>query len=154
MSLQTRTLPKATGATHSSPMHSQLAALCWRESDGVREVLLVTSSRNRWILPKGWPIGGKRDSTTAKIEAWEEAGVWKGKVNRKSLGSYVSTKRTSSGDEEPCILQVFAIRVHKTTTDFPESDFRTRAWVTPQVAATMVDEDGLRDILARFASRT
>jgi 8-oxo-dGTP pyrophosphatase MutT (NUDIX family) len=136
---------------HSAPLHAQLAALCWREVDGQREVLLVTSSTGRWILPKGWPIGGKRDSATAKIEAWEEAGVRRGKVDRRPLGSFIAIKRTLEGDDEPCELQVFAIEVHKTADDYPEKDMRDRVWVSPEVAATMVDEDGLRDIFAKFA---
>lgn len=151
MSSQSRLQPNTT---HSAPLHAQLAALCWREVDGQREVLLVTSSTGRWILPKGWPIGGKRNSDTAKLEAWEEAGVRRGKVDRRPLGSFIAIKRTLAGDDEPCELQVFAIEVQKTVDDYPEKDVRDRVWVSPGVAATMVDEDGLRDIFAKFAAGT
>lgn len=140
------------------PVHAQLAALCWRPvkargKDGGnvrREVLLVTSSTGRWILPKGWPIQSMSAAQTALTEAWEEGGVKKGKVSRRPLGSFMALKTTLSGDEEPCLLRVFAVKVRKTVDDYPEAEQRSRIWVCPRVAATMVDEDGLREILTRF----
>lgn len=156
MTLQPRLRPAVDGIVHIPPAHSQLAALCWRVNpradDGTdrREVLLVTSSSGRWILPKGWPISGKTAAEAAMIEAWEEGGVKKGKVSRRPLGSYMATKYTPLGDEEPCLLRVFAIKVSKTVDDFPEADRRTRIWVGPKRAAAMVIEDGLREILERF----
>ena len=50
----------------------QLAALCHRKTKRGREVLLITSSHGRWILPKGWPIEGKSSRETALAEAWVE----------------------------------------------------------------------------------
>ena len=135
-------------APYTAPLHAQLAALCTRQgADGI-EVLLVTSSRGRWILPKGWPMSGCDDAEAAQIEAWEEAGVKKSKVGSKPVGSYIATKLTDAGDEEPCLLNVYELKVKKTVSDYPESDRRDRVWVTPARAAEMVDEDGLRAILA------
>ncbi|MCC5972858.1 MAG: NUDIX hydrolase [Rubellimicrobium sp.] len=158
MTLQPRLKPAVNGIVHLPPAHSQLAALCWRVNPDAaaaddrdrREVLLVTSSSGRWILPKGWPISGKTAAQAAMIEAWEEGGVKKGKVSRRPLGSYMATKYTALGDEEPCILRVYAIKVSKTVDDYPEADRRDRIWVVPKLAAAMVIEDGLRDILKRF----
>ncbi|WP_245820536.1 NUDIX hydrolase [Flavimaricola marinus] len=129
------------------PVHTQLAALCHRKGKKGREVLLVTSSNGRWILPKGWPIDGLNSCDAAMVEAWEEAGVKKGKVSRKALGSFLSTKLSSEGDEEPCLTKVYAIKVQKTLEDYPESDRRDRIWVSPTKAAKMVTEDGLRALL-------
>jgi 8-oxo-dGTP pyrophosphatase MutT (NUDIX family) len=178
MSLQPRISPAAHSSPFARPVHTQLAALCWRpvkardkagdktgdraaEKTGGknavkrrgsddREVLLVTSSSGRWILPKGWPIQSKSAPETALTEAWEEGGVKKGKVSRRPLGSFIALKTTVSGDEEPCLLRVFAVKVQKTVDDYPEAEHRNRIWVSPQVAATMVDEDGLREILSKF----
>ena len=150
MSPRSNTALKSVSSRHALPLHSQLAALCWRETDDGPEVLLVTSSNGRWILPKGWPIDGKSPTHAAKTEAWEEAGVKKGKVGRRPLGSYMATKRTLSGDEEPCLLKVYAIRVQKTADIYPEAQTRDRIWVKPDQAARMVDEDGLRDIFAKL----
>jgi len=38
--------------------------------------------------------------------------------------------------------------VQKTAADYPESDRRDRIWVSPRKAVKMVDEEGLKDIIA------
>jgi 8-oxo-dGTP pyrophosphatase MutT (NUDIX family) len=134
-----------------APRATQVAALCWRKTDaGGREVLLVTSSTGRWILPKGWPMDGKRDCDAALIEAQEEAGVRRGKVDRKSVGEFISAKFTADGDDMPCRTRVFAVKVQDIGDDFPEADRRARRWLSPADAADLVTEDGLRDILRQF----
>ncbi len=136
--------------SHTEPQLVQLAALCWRKGEHGREVLLVTSSNGRWILPKGWPIEGKSASEAALTEAWEEGGVVRGKASRKPLGAYMATKRTLQGDDLPCLLKVYAIKVREEASDYPEAHRRDRLWVSPEKAAWMVDEEGLRDILRAF----
>lgn len=135
---------------HTEPQLVQLAALCWRKGKEGREVLLVTSSSGRWILPKGWPIEGKTPAEAALTEAWEEGGVVRGKASRKPLGTYMATKRTAEGDDVPCLHRVYAIKVREAVDDFPEAHRRDRAWVSPEEASRLVDEDGLRDILRNF----
>lgn len=139
----------------AAPSLRQLAALCWRKGAAGIEILLVTSSTGRWILPKGRPIGGKSPGQAALTEAWEEAGVSKGKVDRHPLGSFIGLKRTLQGDDLPCQTRVYAVKVLRTAEDFPERDRRGRIWVSPSAAAAMVAEDGLRDILLHlpFAPR-
>jgi 8-oxo-dGTP pyrophosphatase MutT (NUDIX family) len=147
MSLQhRRSGPSDRSAFHDSVL-TQLAALCWRDGADCREVLLVTSSTGRWILPKGWPIGGKSGGETALTEAWEEGGVSRAKVARKPLGTYIGAKRTETGDDLPCRTHVYAVRVRECRDDFPEKDRRQRLWVPVAQAIDMVTEDGLRDIL-------
>jgi 8-oxo-dGTP pyrophosphatase MutT (NUDIX family) len=135
---------------HTVPRFVQLAALCWRKGEQGLEVLLVTSSSGRWILPKGWPIQGKSPAEAALTEAWEEGGVTRGKASRKPVGDYIAIKRTTEGDDVPCLHRVYAIKVRDQSDDFPEAHRRDRAWVSPIEAARMVDEEGLRDILLRF----
>jgi 8-oxo-dGTP pyrophosphatase MutT (NUDIX family) len=134
-----------------SPPLTQLAALCWRSTAATgREILLVTSSTGRWILPKGWPIDGKPAVHTALVEAWEEAGVKKARAIRRPVGSYMATKITADGDELPCLHKVYAVEVRKTVDDFPESARRERRWVSLPQAAELVQEEGLKEILRRF----
>lgn len=143
-----RVEPRSTKkAPFTAPLHEQLAALCMRKGKKGPEVLLVTSSSGRWILPKGWPMDGKSDARAAAIEAWEEAGVKEAVVGSEPMGSYITTKISKSGDEEPCILSVYRLKVKKTEKDFPEADRRERIWVSPRKAAKMVSEEGLRAIL-------
>lgn len=148
---------------HTEPRFTQLAALCWRKARAEtaseagpghappREVLLVTSTSGRWILPKGWPIDGRTEAQAALVEAWEEGGVRRGKAARRPLGTYMAIKRTEAGDDVPCLHKVFAIKVQEEAASWPEAHRRGRRWVDPALAAEMVDEDGLRDILRRFA---
>ena len=55
----------------------QYAALCYRfRKDNTLEILLITSrDTGRWVIPKGWPMKGKRAHEVAAGEAYEEAGV-------------------------------------------------------------------------------
>ncbi len=137
--------------TITRPPVQQLAALCHRRAKNGREVLLVTSSHGRWILPKGWPIAGMNASDAALQEAWEEGGVRKGKVDATALGSFDGQKRYDGGATVPCHTEVFSIEVKSMAKKFPEADRRERIWVAADKAADLVQEDGLRDILRGFA---
>ena len=138
------------GGGGSDRVLSQLAALCWRKGDDGREVLLVTSSEGRWILPKGWPIDGLDHVESALTEAWEEAGVKRGKAGRKPIGRFDTVKVLRSGKSRPSTVTVYSVKVHKTSKDYPEADRRDRIWVSPQKAAEMVSDAGLSDLLRKF----
>lgn len=125
----------------------QMAAYCYRETDAGREVLLITSSHGRWILPKGWPIDGKSDSQTAAQEAWEEAGVKPRKVTEIPMGCYATTKRKNKGDDLPCETHVYAIEVERCTNNFPEAHKRDRRWVKASDVAKIVDDPDLSAFL-------
>ena len=48
---------------------SQYGALCWRMHRGKVEVLLITSrDTGRWVIPKGWPMRGKKSHAVAERE--------------------------------------------------------------------------------------
>lgn len=128
----------------------QLAALCHRKTANGREILLVTSSHGRWILPKGWPIDGKSGGETAMQEAWEEAGVKKGKLAKKPVATFMTHKRYNDGRNVPCETTVYEIEVTKVANDFPEAGKRDRRWVSPDEAAELVDDAGLRGVLKSF----
>ncbi|KIQ68372.1 NUDIX hydrolase [Wenxinia marina] len=139
----------ADGRADIAPL-KQLAALCWRKGEHGREVLLVTSSEGRWILPKGWPIDGCSGCETALTEAWEEAGVKRGKAARKPIGQFYSVKVRSNGETLPSLVKVYAIKVQKVVKDYPEADRRDRQWVSPRKAAALVTDEGLKAILRDF----
>ena len=133
------------------PSRPQVAALCYRGQGDDKEVLLVTSrGTGRWILPKGWPIEGTNDADAAAQEAWEEAGVKKGQLDRAPIGAYSYPKELDDGSLTRCSATVFPMKVKKLENDFPEADERTRAWVSPEEAAGMVQEKGLRKLLRDF----
>jgi len=137
--------------TGKIPRCIQLAALCRRKGDDGVEVLLVTSSNDNWILPKGWPMEGKKNSEAAMIEAWEEAGVRRGKVSRKPIGSFETTKTVAGRIEAPCEVKVFEVKVAQTVKKYPEVEDRDRRWVSIKKARKLVEDQGLRGFLKDYA---
>lgn len=135
---------------YARPQGLQLAALCHRDGKNGKEVLLISSSRGRWIIPKGWPIAGKSPAEAAQQEAWEEAGVKKGFVSRTAMGSFITEKRFDDGTVMPCEMRVFSVAVSKMKNKFPEAGKRKRVWVSPHRAAQMVDDDDLKDLISRL----
>ncbi|MDY8107858.1 NUDIX hydrolase [Fulvimarina sp. 2208YS6-2-32] len=129
----------------------QTAALPYRlSSDGAFEVLLVTSrDTGRWVLPKGWPMPGKKLSKAAEIEAYEEAGVI-GTTAKKSIGTYDYDKVESRKRRIPCRVHIFPLPVDSLLDKWPERGQRTREWFAPKDAATSVDEKDLRLLLGRI----
>ncbi|MGY6633992.1 MAG: NUDIX hydrolase [Alkalilacustris sp.] len=146
-----RLIDDAVGPMLRRPPHLQVAALCTRDgADGTPEVLIVTSrGTGRWILPKGWPMAGRTLGEAARQEAWEEAGV-RGTVDADPVGHYATEKMTGGGLPVPCRVEVFRLRVSDVHDSFPEAGQRTRRWVKPAKAAELVQEPGLRALLATF----
>lgn len=131
----------------SRPKRLQMAALCHRGEGDRREYLLVTSRGTaRWIIPKGWPIRGLNANETALREAWEEAGVKKGKATRDPVGTYTYQKRQNTGLEFPVETLVYSVAVNDLSDDFPEAHERTRRWVKADTAAELVNEPELKSI--------
>ncbi len=125
----------------------QVGALCLRPGKSGQKVLLVKSSRGRWIIPKGWPMDGHTDAETAKIEAWEEAGLRKGRVSKAPIGGYVTEKRFDDGRVATCHVSVYRIDVKATTKTYPEAAIRKRKWMSLGKAIKKVDDVGLRAFL-------
>lgn len=130
------------------PNRVQVAALCYRQSEKGKDVLLITSrDTGRWIVPKGWPIKGLNGPQSALQEAWEEAGVKTAEIAPEVTGKYEYTKGLDTGGHALVETQVYLTKVIDLEGDYPDSDERTRKWVSPQEAANMVDEPGLKKIL-------
>ncbi len=132
------------------PRALQLAALCHRVTKDGTEVLLVSSSSGRWILPKGWPIDGMSAVQAAHQEAWEEAGVKSNVMTKGAVGTFLSQKTYDTGLSVPCETKVFELEVDQVANDYPEAQKRKRVWVSPSKAAEMVDNDELKSLLANF----
>lgn len=133
------------------PRRLQVAALCTRDGEGGKKVLLVTSrGTGRWIIPKGWPIRGMASSEAAMQEAWEEAGVCKGQPSDSAIGTYTYQKTTKHGWPVPVETLVFPVTVEKTAEDFPEAHQRQRKWVDASDAANMVNEPELKLLIREY----
>jgi 8-oxo-dGTP pyrophosphatase MutT (NUDIX family) len=132
----------------------QFGALCFRyRDDGDIEVLVITSrDSGRWIIPKGWPMKGKKPHEAAAIEAWEEAGV-RGKAKKKPAGRYTYLKELNDGAVVPCVVELFQVEVDKVNAKFKERGQRLQAWVSLDEAARRVREIELKSLLVNFQPR-
>ncbi|SFS15833.1 NUDIX hydrolase [Yoonia litorea] len=129
---------------------SQVGALCLRDGAAGPEVLFVKSSRGRWIIPKGWPEDHLTDRETARAEAWEEAGVRKGKISKTPVGGYMTEKRYDDGRRIPCHVSVYRIDVRKTARTYPEAGMRRRKWLPLSKAIKKTKDRGLRAFLKAY----
>lgn len=128
---------------------AQVAALPYRVVDGEVFVLLLTSRETkRAVLPKGWPMKGLTDAEAAAVEAREEAGVV-GRVAAKAVGRYSYWKRRDR-DFRFVEVAVYPLKVSKQLEDWKEKGQRETSWMPVDVAAAMVDEPGLRTLIAEF----
>ncbi|WP_171060623.1 NUDIX hydrolase [Poseidonocella sp. HB161398] len=119
---------------------------------GGAKVLLVTSrDTGRWVVPKGWPMDGKKPWAAAKIEALEEAGAI-GSIRDEPLGSYGYAKRLSDGSALPCRVDVYPMVVTKLKRRWKERKERKRRWVGAAKAAGMVEEPELQEIFRQLAA--
>ena len=129
----------------------QVAALCLREGQKGREVLMVTSrGTGRWVLPKGWPMKGRTLAGAALQEAWEEAGVI-GSVQETSVGWYGYDKLRKGGLPLACRVEMFHVTVVDLARDWPEARKRRRRWMPVAEAAGKVAEPMLREQLLLLA---
>jgi 8-oxo-dGTP pyrophosphatase MutT (NUDIX family) len=130
----------------------QFAALPWRlDGRGMRQIVLLTSREtHRWVIPKGWPMKGKKPAEVAAQEAFEEAGLLGKIVGKKPLGNFHYPKRLTNRTIL-CEVRVYLFRVEQQLETWPEMSKRETKWFDANEAAELVDESGLAAIIERFA---
>ncbi len=129
--------------------HVQYAALPWRMRESL-EIMLVTSrDTRRWVIPKGWPMKGRKPSATAATEALEEAGVV-GKIEKTKLGSYYYRKRLKNGAALLCRVDVFPLQVARQRKNWREKNQRVTHWRPYPDAAEQVVEEELSEMILSF----
>lgn len=139
------------GKRTRSSFKTQVAALPVQGAAADMRVLLVTSRETRrWIIPKGWPEKGMKDSAAAAREALEEAGLV-GTISRRPIGHYRYFKRTLDSFQ-PCEVAVYRLDVEGEQPTWHEQGQRQRAWFSPQVAAHLVDEPELKQLLLALSA--
>jgi 8-oxo-dGTP pyrophosphatase MutT (NUDIX family) len=140
---------KSTAGNRANRPGLQYAALPYRRGETL-EILLVTSRETqRWVIPKGWPIKGKKPYAAAAREALEEAGIT-GKVGKSPIGAYHYPKRLNNGAALECTVEVFEMEVLKQRKRWPEQHQRTSRWFRVEEAAAAVQEPELRALIEDF----
>ncbi len=125
--------------------YEQSAVVPYREGGDGIEILLITTRRGQWIVPKGIVEQELGARMSARREALEEAGV-AGDVDLPGLGEYTYKKWAGT-----CRVQVFSMRVTEEFSTWDEQDFRSREWVPLAVAIERVASLKLRSFLMNFA---
>jgi hypothetical protein len=135
-------MPKSDRSTDT-----QYGALPYRIGEHGLELLLIKSrGTKRWVIPKGWPMADKKPHQVAKIEAYQEAGV-KGIAGKKPIGSYPYAKALPDGGERLGFVEVYPLWVTLETKKWREKEDRKRVWFRKNIAAELVDEGGLVQII-------
>src|ERR1700752_678266 len=99
---------------------TQFAALPWRISEGgTRQIMLLTSRETRrWVIPKGWPMKGRKPAESAAQEAYQEAGLIGRIVGKRPIGNFHYLKRLAQGTVV-CQVWVFLFRVEQQLDEWP-----------------------------------
>jgi diphosphoinositol-polyphosphate diphosphatase len=114
-------------------------------------VLLISTSRNSWVIPKGgWETDEATAEDAAKREAWEEAGIVC-KVNY-DLGIIPEQRRSNQLTTQAprASYHFYEATVERQETVWPESNKRTRMWMTfKQAEVALKDRPELLEALKR-----
>lgn len=126
-------------------MFKQSGVVPYRLNQGKIELLLITSSkRKRWGIPKGWVEPWLSAADSAAKEAREEAGVL-GEVQETAIGFYQHRKLGL-----PCQVEVFLMRVDTVLDTWDEADRRQREWVSVPKAIKRVKQTELQQIFQQL----
>ena len=140
-------MPTQPTATARATRAEKVAVVPYRVEDDELQFLLITSrGRSRWLIPKGGLLAGHGPRTSARTEAFEEAGVG-GPMGAKPIGFYRHGQSASAP-----LVQVFLMRVEKQAESWPEQHERRCRWMPAERAIRAVGILGLRTILEEAAT--
>ena len=129
-----------------APALTQVGALPIRFERGEPRVLLLTSRESkRWVIPKGWPMKGRKNWAAAAQEAKEEAGVL-GRAAKRPIGDFLYFKRRAA-HFDLVRVEVYLLQYEKKLDVYREKGQRDMRWVSFDEAAEMVEESGLAELL-------
>lgn len=125
----------------SDDIYRQSGVLVYRIESQQPEVLLITTRKGHWTIPKGIIEPDLSPGESALVEAYEEAGV-RGRLVEKSIGRFQYAKWGGI-----CTVEVFLLEATELLENWPEADFRRRRWTTIRSAAEMVKFDRLAELI-------
>lgn len=149
MSLQGREHLDSRQRASRQRRDAKIGAACFRvDAEGVLRVLLITSNRGAWIIPKGTIEPGQSAEAAALQEAWEEAGVH-GWIMGSTLGTWTYARADNPHD----LVPVLPVWVDELAKNWPEDYKRQRRWCSLREALELVDDESLRRVIVTLARR-
>lgn len=129
--------------------YTQSSAIPYQITEqGVRILVISSSKKKHFVMPKGIKEPGLTPQDSAAKEAEEEAGVV-GAMGDQSLGSYVYEKWGAT-----VTVDVYPLEVREMIPDREwEERHRGRDWVSPEVAAAQVKQRELGPMILALAER-
>ncbi|MCG8026041.1 MAG: histidine phosphatase family protein [Candidatus Thiodiazotropha endolucinida] len=129
--------------------YKQSSVIPYRIEEGEVEILVVMSSkRKHWVLPKGISEPALSLQDSAAKEALEEAGV-EGEVAEAPIGAYSYEKWGAE-----CTVSVYPMKV---TRELPEKEWeerhRGREWLAPKQAMKRVKQAELKPMIQALAKQ-
>jgi 8-oxo-dGTP pyrophosphatase MutT (NUDIX family) len=123
----------------------QSGVIPYRIKEGKVEILLVTSSsRKHWIVPKGWIAPFMSSAASAAKEAREEAGIL-GDIKEPAIAHYQDCKWGLTYS-----VEIFLIRVETVLENWAEAKLRQRKWYPLERASQQVKKVELKQIFERL----
>ncbi|MDQ6950877.1 MAG: NUDIX domain-containing protein [Mariprofundales bacterium] len=117
-----------------------------RATHGLEVLLMGSSKKHHWGVPKGIHEPGMSAQESAAKEAVEEAGV-RGRIDQRLLGVYDYEKWGNC-----CRVEVFAMEVTELLAeDLWQESHRGRQWVAVETAVGMVKAQQLVPLMRRLA---
>ncbi|KAE9973249.1 hypothetical protein BLS_003683 [Venturia inaequalis] len=128
-----------------------VAGLVPLSQDNYYVLLIQSTSRSNWVLPKGgWETDEATAQEAAQREAWEEAGIVC--TVKYDLGVITETRKdTQLTTQAPkASYHFFEGTVDRQEAQWPEMHKRTRTWMTfAQAEAALKERPELLDALRR-----
>ena len=125
----------------------QAGAIPFRERDGKREYLLVTSQRGNWIFPKGIVEPGETPEETALKETREEAGIH-GVILPDPVACYEDHKWRAE-----CVVELYLLRYADDCPSWEEKNLRDRCWCSYEDALRRIKKPKIRRVLEKAQER-
>jgi 8-oxo-dGTP pyrophosphatase MutT (NUDIX family) len=119
----------------------QSGVIPFRKKNGNIEVLLISTQKANWTIPKGIIEDRHTPQESALKESVEEAGAW-GIVADKKSGSYRYKKWGGT-----CNVKVYKMKVVKILSKWEEDHFRERLWVPLEKVPKFINRKKLANII-------
>lgn len=112
-------------------------------ADCTQVMLIQSSSRKGWVLPKGgWETDERTQEDAACREAWEEAGI-ECKIE-KDLGSIEEKRTEAQIKKNPhaprASYRFYEVRVKEEKDSWPEQHKRDRKWMSFKKAKELLQD--------------